>query len=340
MAHNGNGEVSTIFLAGFPADATPRELDNLCRFMPGFVTSNVVTTKGTMLFVLFDTAANARAAISVINQQPFDRTMEGEPLRAQMARSNMRSPGAAPEPQWGPPGAAPHKVPPSWVPARHQPPPPAGPHPFEAGLGQKRPRQMPENPGQVDTVAVIGAKEKGFDEETLRYFFEGLPGFACFRVNTRVGGGFAKFASSEHAAQAVDAAALQGIPAEMAKTSMSSSAGQPAPAMVQPHSQPPPPVQPPQWGGGWGGGNKRQRTQEDPSQVDTVASIGAAEAGIDEQTLRSFFEGLPGFVAFKANPRMGGGFSKFSSVALAKGAIQAAKDSGIPADMARSSMSG
>lgn len=349
----GAGEaISTVCLFGFPPDSLPRELDNLCRFMPGFVTSNLSTTKGNpTLFVLFDQPMNAQYAIELLNGQMYDRTAQGEPMRAQMSRSQMRS-SANPAPvarpvAYGPPskGGWGGGAPPG------QPPPPPGPPPtqrsypvniaVEGGAGTKRPR-IPEDPTQVDTVASVGAKEAGFDEHTLRSFYQQLPGFVDFKGNPRMGGGFAKFESVDFAIQAIEFANAEGIPAEMAKSSMGSSASAaPAPA----------PRPGPAWGSGggsWGYGSqqasaapppaKRPRIPEDPSQVDTVASVGAKEKGFDEGRLHEFFQQCHGFVAFKANPRMGGGFAKFESSAAAVDAVSVAQTHGVPAEIAKSSM--
>lgn len=357
MGSNGREEVSTIFIGGFPPDATPRELDNLCRFLPGFVTSNVVTTKGVTLFALFDCAPNAYTAIELLNGQLFDRSqLGGEPMRVQMARSNMRTSGSSgPGPVGGYPVA--HQT--AWggaaVPHNHQPPPPTTPHPMGLdSMPSKRPR-IPEDPSQIDTVASVGALEAGFDEASLRAFFQSLPGYTDFKGNSRMGGGFAKFASSAYAQQAADMAKVEGIPAEMAKSSMSIGGERPG---WRPTPQPalalaPAAIYPAARGDSHGshdghsGGReqtpgppaKRPRIYEDPSQVDTVASVGAQEAGYDESALRQFFQQQGGCVIFKANPRMGGGFAKFTTPDMAQLAVQVANELGIPAAMAKSSMS-
>lgn len=191
----------------------------------------------------------------------------------------------------------------------------------------KRPR-MPEHPGEVDTVASVGAAEAGFDEAALHGFFASLPGFVIFKANPRMGGGFSKFETPELAVQAINAAQENGIPAEMAKSSMNvgGAGGQPPPPVVAP---------PP----GHGHGTKRPRMAENPNQVDTVASVGAAEQGIDEASLHDYFAGLHGFIMFKPNPRMGGGFAKFDSPASASEAVVCAQQQGVPAELAKSSMS-
>lgn len=350
--------MSTIFVGGFPPDASPRELDNLCRFLPGFVTSNVSMQRGsTLLFVLFEEPAYAHAAIEVLNGQQFDRAMPAEPLRATMARSNMRSTSgpaaaaaaaaaaaglAAPPSYYGRSGAW-GGAPPGQPPPPSTPPPPG--HPGTNGGARVVPppsrARSQEDPSQVDTVASVGAAEAGFDEASLRAFYQSLPGFMDFKGNPRLGGGFAKFTSAALAAQAVELAQAEGIPAEMARSSMQGPGGggaprggSPPPQMIiapvaarpaaVPHTVPPP---------------KRPRIPEDPSQIDTVASVGAVEAGLDEASLAAFFQQLPGFVAFKGNPRMGGGFAKFESPELAAAAVQASQEQGVPVEMAKSSMS-
>merc|ERR1712039_758377 len=115
----------------------------------------------------------------------------------------------------------------------------------------------------------------------------------------------------------------------MAKSSMGGSSAPPAsaPPVMQQFTQLNQPMM------------KRPRIPEAAANVDTVASVGAAEQGIDEATLHNFFSSQPGFITFKSNPRMGGGFSKFESASAASEAIAAAQDQGIPAALAKSSMS-
>lgn len=362
-------EVTTIFVGGFPFDAQPRELDNLVRFFPGYVTSSISTTRGVTMFALFDFPDNAQAAIEALNGQVFDRNNPADVLRASMAKSNMRSSAPGGGAQHGP--APPRGSAAAWAAPRtqSQPPPPAYPpppgHPGTGGLGNgaglKRPR-IPEDPNQIDTVASVGATEAGFDEATLRNVFEQMPGFVHFKGNPRMGGAFVKFASPSAAAAAIQYARDEGVPADMAKSSMSVPGDSRPPAPAGGQIYPPAPRvttighvpqqhAPPPLGGGGGGGGcgaggggggnglKRPRIPEDPTQVDTVASVGAAEAGFDESALHSFYSSLPGFIAFKGNPRMGGGFAKFSSASEAHAAVARAQESGIPADMARSSMS-
>mmetsp|Transcript_103213 Transcript_103213/g.318460 ORF Transcript_103213/g.318460 Transcript_103213/m.318460 type:complete len:151 (+) Transcript_103213:2-454(+) len=147
-----------------------------------------------------------------------------------------------------------------------------------------------------------------------------------------MGGGFAKFESPALASEAVAAAQQQGVPAEIAKSSMTGGGAQhtapalPAPQLALPPSYGAPPA-------------KRQRAIENPGEVDTVAVVGAAERGFDEGALQAFFMEQVGFLVFKPNPRMGGGFAKFQSPALAVQCVGKAHEQGIAMEIARSSMS-
>lgn len=80
-------DVRTIFITGFPADVKDRELNNLLRFLPGYVASQMNWKAGSAQgFALFDSVAAARSAIDMISQIQFD---EDSVLRCEMARKNM-----------------------------------------------------------------------------------------------------------------------------------------------------------------------------------------------------------------------------------------------------------
>uniref|UniRef100_A0A7S1FF34 RRM domain-containing protein n=1 Tax=Noctiluca scintillans TaxID=2966 RepID=A0A7S1FF34_NOCSC len=340
--------VSTIFVGGLPPDATARELDNLCRFIPGFLNSKVDTKKGTTLFVRFDTPHSAHAALGLLNNQFFDRAFPSpEPMRALMARSNMRS--SIPQPPTelvsfaGSPwdeGAG-YVYNPDVARAAVTFAPAAG---WVGGPPKPKRARTPEIQGNVDTVACVGAREAGIDDDTLQAFFSRIPGFLAYKSNARMGGGFVKFASPQQAGEAIASAEVEGIPAAFARTSMTAlpgsvvqpalqhfSAGPDRTLLSQPASPAFSPMTAPM---------KRLKTEPaaSPSEVDTVASVGAAEAGIDPMALQEFFASLPGFVHFKANPRMGGGFAKYESPFHAQQAAATAESQGVPAAIARSSM--
>mmetsp|Transcript_956 Transcript_956/g.2382 ORF Transcript_956/g.2382 Transcript_956/m.2382 type:complete len:266 (-) Transcript_956:22-819(-) len=258
-----------------------------------------------------------------------------------------------------------------------QPPPQYGGQPYAAEWddgSRKRPRG--EAAGPIDTLVLLGQTEKGFTDRQLEDFFRQLNGFVAFKSSARVGGGFVKFASPELAGEAMELAAQSGIEAQFARSSMNTGpdlgAGAGAGAHVYPAGQPPPPSYPcwnargyenpvdglggPPMGMGMGFEShdgheaamglqpmammppKRART-EDPETIDTLVLLGQTEKGFTEQQLEEFFRTVPGFIAWKRNPRVGGGFVKFASPQLARDAIDTAAASGIEAQVARSSMS-
>eukprot|EP00930_Biecheleria_cincta_P035544 TRINITY_DN24445_c0_g1_i1.p1 TRINITY_DN24445_c0_g1~~TRINITY_DN24445_c0_g1_i1.p1 ORF type:complete len:296 (+),score=62.47 TRINITY_DN24445_c0_g1_i1:46-888(+) len=270
-------EVSTIFIAGFPSDASSRELDNFCRFLPGFLNSKATFGKGITLFALFDSAMNAQAAIEVLKDQAFDRFSEGEPLRVVMARSNMRNVAPSTTDRSGHRGGGYSNS--------------AG-HASSSGYG---------NSGGYSSNDYAS---NGYGDRAPRS--QPPPPSTPYPGNR-----------AYPPAQRAPPAERQYAPPAERRWSY----GQAASAPSQPVS------------------GKRARHSEDPSSVDTVASVGAADAGIDEEHLHSFFAQLPGFVVFKGNPRMGGGFAKFQTPQMASEAIRAAEAEGIPAARARSSMS-
>lgn len=330
-------EVSTVFIGGIPVDATLREMDNLCRFMPGYVHSKVDSRKGTTLFVCFDSPDAANECIFRLDKQHFDRSNPGEVLRVVMAKSNMRS--------------GDHSAVTQRAPAQAPLPPPQTfpPAPNCASRAGKRPR-MYEDPYAIDTVALVGAADRGFSDAAVEQFFAQMPGFVAYKPNPRMGGGFAKFSSAAFAVEAVQAAVPEGLPAEIAKSSMSSAGGGGggtvyAQPILAAHHYPggmavSAPVDP--WAAAQHAtahaGSKRPRMPEDPNGVDTVAIVGAEDRGFPIVAVEAFFSAIPGFVAFKPNPRMGGGFAKFASSALAAEAVGFAIPEGIPVEMAKSSM--
>jgi len=325
-------EVSTIFITGFPEDATARELDLVTRFMPGFVGTKTCSKKYVTLFAKFDSPDNAMNAINVLNEQKFDRTQEGR-MRAQMARSNVRkldNMDSAFGQQLGTAAPTPAVTP---VVINQGPPTPFG------GKGAGKRKRIAEDPNSVDTVAVIGAVSQGYDEAGIADFFSSLQGFVAFKPMQRVGGGFVKFASQAFALEAIASAQGYGIPAELAKSSMSvepneagaqeafSSDADRDMQINQPTSAAFESTFP----------AKRART-ECAVKCDTVACVGAADAGFDEAALKEFFEAQEGFLAFRGMRRLGGGFIKYASVEHAAMALNAAVERGIPAEPAKSSM--
>lgn len=359
-----DGGVSTIFVAGLSFDAQPRELENMMRFMPGYEGIKVTGPKGggkggAAVFVKFDNADDAVAAMTVLHNMPFDLQYPDQLMRVEIARSDMKTPAAA----------VPRSAVQAYQPAppRHahpvynQPPPPVyAPTPVTyaaaSGPPSKRARTE-EDAGSVDTLALFGATEKGYTEGQLEDYFAQLPGFMCFKGNKRVGGGFVKFETPELAMSALGAAIESGLEAQIARTSMSSPAGDQAVggydsyggsyhndrgyAPAPHYSDPAPPPR----GGGGGGGSKRgvrgglhTAAKLGGAMVDTLILQGVTEKGWTSDTITDVFRNVPGFLTFKANPRVGGGFVKFADPEHAMDAIEVAANHGIEAQMARSSM--
>lgn len=83
----GGEEVRTIFITGFPEDVKERELNNLLRFLPGYIASQMNWKNGQAQgFALFDSGHLAKGACDRIASVQFD---EVHALRCELARKNM-----------------------------------------------------------------------------------------------------------------------------------------------------------------------------------------------------------------------------------------------------------
>lgn len=376
------GDVSTIFVAGLPMDAQPRELENMMRFfVPGYEGVKIAGAKGgkgsssSAIFVKFDHSDNAIAAMKVLNNQPFDLQYPEQLMRVEMARSDMKKPaetvprGGAQVQAFQPPPPR-HAHPVYQQPAVYQPPP-VYHHAPAVSYAQAPPakrQRTAEDAGSVDTIAIFGALEKGFTEYQLEEYFSQLPGFICFKGNARNGGGFVKFASPHLAQDAIEAAVESGLECRMARTSMSSPGGEQGADYGQAY-QAPVYEAPPKGKGkssynggqfdhaaahhndsgskGGGGGKSGKggakagsgaKRSGGADGVDTLILQGVTEKGWTTASLTDLFQKVSGYVLFKANPRVGGGFVKFTDPESARDAIAVAQDAGIDAQMARSSM--
>lgn len=361
-------DVSTIFITGLPLDALPREFENMMRFFVfGYEGVKMAGAKGggkahdsKAIFVKFDHAENAHVAIKALNNQPFDLQYPEKLMRVEMARSNMKTPTETVSRA-------------GTVMQAYQPPPPSHAHPLYqaqpvydhgpavsysgAGGPQKRQR-IEEDPGSVDTVAIFGATDQGFTQHQLSAYFGELPGFICFKSNAKVGGGFVKFASPSLAEAAIQTAGLSGLAARMAKTSMSSTSGDQGADFGQAYQ--PPAYEPPPQGrsrynaqeptfhkgalpggkGSTGGKGGKRSVGSEGASVDTLILQGVTDKGWTPATLTDVFQNVPGYVRFKENPRVNGGFVKFTDPQAAMDAIVVAQNAGIDAQIARSSMTG
>ncbi|XP_039844566.1 uncharacterized protein LOC120704287 isoform X2 [Panicum virgatum] len=85
-------ELRTLFIAGLPADAKPREVYNLFRDFPGYVSSHLRTGKSSQAyaFAVFADQPSALAALTATNGMVFDLEKNCS-LHVDLAKSNSRS---------------------------------------------------------------------------------------------------------------------------------------------------------------------------------------------------------------------------------------------------------
>ncbi|XP_039804224.1 U2 small nuclear ribonucleoprotein B''-like isoform X1 [Panicum virgatum] len=85
-------ELRTLFIAGLPADAKPREVYNLFRDFPGYVSSHLRPGKSSKAyaFAVFADQPSALAALSATNGMVFDLEKNCS-LHVDLAKSNSRS---------------------------------------------------------------------------------------------------------------------------------------------------------------------------------------------------------------------------------------------------------
>ncbi|XP_021714357.1 RNA binding protein fox-1 homolog 3-like isoform X2 [Chenopodium quinoa] len=91
--HSSHDEVRTLFVAGLPEDVKPRELYNLFRDFPGYLSSNLRSPSKSsqpFAFVVFADQKSAVTAMHEINGMVFDLE-KGSTLYIDLAKSNSRS---------------------------------------------------------------------------------------------------------------------------------------------------------------------------------------------------------------------------------------------------------
>jgi len=84
----------------------------------------------------------------------------------------------------------------------------------------------------------------------------------------------------------------------------------------------------------------RELDPDGPNAIDTIVLHGvtASHNGLTETHLEEQFSAMPGFICWRPNRKVGGGLVKFQSHQAAKDAILAAKQSGISANIAKTSL--
>lgn len=229
---------STVCIVGFPAEAHPRELQNLCRFIKGFEQAHVAPAaagKAPTLFVKFRTAEDAQTCIEVVSGVPFDLEVPHFVMRAQLAKREMSVRDTPPRTGYpmgypsakggfGGKGAYGNMA------ALGMPMGAMGiGMPMGVGYGAMPPFAQPTGKGAkfvaqagmpIDTIAVMAMKEKALTEEKLHAFFSECQGFTTLQVNERIGGAFIKFDSVVNADQALRHGNAHGFGAEWARRNM------------------------------------------------------------------------------------------------------------------------
>lgn len=93
VGKEGENAGCTLLITGFPETTSDREMDNYCRFMPGFVGSKSKFKTWPMVFVKFDHPQSAAMARDIIDRQPFDVQDDSVTLKAHIANSELQNPG-------------------------------------------------------------------------------------------------------------------------------------------------------------------------------------------------------------------------------------------------------
>uniref|UniRef100_A0A7S1F1R8 RRM domain-containing protein n=1 Tax=Noctiluca scintillans TaxID=2966 RepID=A0A7S1F1R8_NOCSC len=226
------GSISTLHVSGFNANANDREVENFCRFLPGFVAAKASVGKGPpKLWVRFDCVENALAARHAIDGQPFDLRDGGPLLAAQLAKTEMNPEN---RPRVGGASCATGRLdailgipstPASgaglWQPTLCSDPS-GGKAVGGKGAGappSKRPRVSGDE--EIDTMVIMKPGDEGLTPEALHEYFTQVEGYVALRM----GGAncFVKFAAPEIALAAVALSAENGMQAQLAKSNMNPS---------------------------------------------------------------------------------------------------------------------
>lgn len=82
-------EICTLHISGLPMAILPRELKNLCRFLPEFTDCSLVHKQRPMGFARFESRTAAERAMEMINGVQFDDEDPDSIIRANLAKRNM-----------------------------------------------------------------------------------------------------------------------------------------------------------------------------------------------------------------------------------------------------------
>jgi len=353
---------STVYITGFPADVTERELENLCRFLPGFVGTSPTFSKGATVWVRFQDPDCAAAAVPLLDEQPFNMRDMSLVMKAVIAKSD-----TTPRPFDS--MASPLEALVGW--GSHDS---GGYKPGTGGLGSggvldnmlqslvmpgqggdaggsfsfnddynkpKMPRPVVE-PADNDTLVLFGIGDKGLTEQDLLTFFNQIEGFITLQCTNSIGKGggncFIKFETAGQAQAAIDVARYSDVVLDVARTSLNVSGGSPTGLSG--------------FGGGGGGGSnpfsagswgppaKKPKIAASSGECDTLVVFQIGNKSVTEEELSySVFGPMDGFVAIQVSGGNGGGnaFIKFASVEQAQIGLQLAPES-LNVQVARTSL--
>eukprot|EP00929_Paragymnodinium_shiwhaense_P076011 TRINITY_DN38981_c0_g1_i2.p1 TRINITY_DN38981_c0_g1~~TRINITY_DN38981_c0_g1_i2.p1 ORF type:complete len:424 (-),score=104.71 TRINITY_DN38981_c0_g1_i2:92-1363(-) len=241
---------STIYITGWTANSNDRELENFCRFLPGFLAAKSCMKVHPKVWVRFETPENAQDALEGLSGMPHDVRAPGDVLKISLAKTetdpNCMVPrhgsalcllgplddvlGAAQAAQ----PVATYKPAAASTAGAYSPYSPPG---RGGGGSQYQPYVPPAKRAKTagpaasdaagdqvgDTLICFGVNSSpDMTEEALTNFFGFIVGFVALTVAKGKGGdnAFVKFESSHQAQAAVQAAMQNGLEAKIAKTSL------------------------------------------------------------------------------------------------------------------------
>jgi len=334
-------QISTLHISGFAANSNDRELENFCRFLPGFVAAKASVDRGPpKLWVRFETPGNAKNALTQINEQPHDLRDATGVLFGTMAKTNL-NPENNPR-KWGATcaagsldallglpadpvgGASPHEA--KWTSNKWQ----ADKWQADKWQAEAPPvkwQGVQASDDSQDTLVILKPMDQGYDANTLHDLLVLVDGYVALRMGGS--NAFVKFESSAHATEALSTVAASQLKAQPAKSSLNPAQathhkrtddfGAPA-GEAAPRSNAAPPA-------------KRQKVEAVDDGQDTVVIMKPGDQGYDADRLHEFFLLVEGYVALK----MGGpnAFVKFESSAHAKEALSTTAEANWNAELAR-----
>lgn len=238
-----SSESCTLLVTGFPENSSDRELENFCRFLPGFGGAKSSFKKFPQVFVKFESHAQVLNAMQWVDQQPFDLHDQLNVLKGHIARKELNIDMVS-DRQSGAPLQSRNGVGPSllqgslnallglaeapgnaWQAAAHA-------HwPSEAYMTEDRPSKRPRweaEDGGMDTLYIRDIVEKKQTESSIASLFSGYKGYVTLRLAKHAVSGiencFIKFASAADAQAALHSAPAW-LEADMARRSLDLSVG-------------------------------------------------------------------------------------------------------------------